>query len=511
MVVSTEQRPGRPGPSTRKDGRLRAFAREARSWPTILLVLICLFAGIPLTIALVPDQELEILGQHISVGARAPDGSVSGPAQLVQVGNTELDIDRLDVVGPLRPKLAMGPVQRNDDAAKVLNPDTTVAAQNQAVESLRNGFTDWYLWGALGVVGVALAAAALVGCFRMLAILRRESRAGREHVTVAEVWQRCAGAIGRMTAVAVVASVVAWGACGALAYRGTMSGLATISSVSDLVGSVHVSPAPVGPPVFGYSGAVIGDSRAARVGGPPVASPTADDTACQRSADSLAAELTMLVPDRVLNLACPSATIAQGLRGTQQRGALQVPAQLGLLKQVQGLQFVVVAIGPNDIGWSDFLKYCYGLPTCDDALTTGEFDYRMAAFDRDYAALLQDLNELPGKPQVIVMTSYGAFPAATDPACPDARGPLSTAGLTQDKIDLLTARNDQLNDVLTGGAEKYGFGVARPDLTGLCSTGGDGLGPDLQGLDDAFPFHPTAVGSLRMAAAVARLVVEPEG
>jgi hypothetical protein len=35
-------------------------------------------------------------------------------------------------------------------------------------------------------------------------------------------------------------------------------------------------------------------------------------------------------------------------------------------------------------------------------------------------------------------------------------------------------------------------------------------GPDLQGLDVAFPFHPTAVGSRRMAAAVARLVVEPE-
>ncbi len=35
---------------------------------------------------------------------------------------------------------------------------------------------------------------------------------------------------------------------------------------------------------------------------------------------------------------------------------------------VRGLDFVVVAIGPNDIGWSDFLQYCYGVEDCADAL-----------------------------------------------------------------------------------------------------------------------------------------------
>ncbi len=63
--------------------------------------------------------------------------------------------------------------------------------------------------------------------------------------------------------------------------------------------------------------------------------------------------------------------------------------------------------------------------------------------------------------------------------------------------------------MLTAGAEKYGFAVARPELGLLCADGGDGLGPDLQGLSDPFPFHPTGIGSLRMASAVVRLVAPP--
>ena len=505
MVVTTERtRPIAGGP-----GRWRALAREARSWPTVLMLALCLLVGLPLTIALTPDQDLQILGQHIAVGARTPDLSVEGPARLVQIGNTRLDIPRLQVVGPLRPQLTMGPVQRNDAAASVLDPERTAAATGQAVEQLRTGFVNWYLLGTLGVIGTALAAAALVGCLRVLAILRREKAS--EHVTVADVWHRCVGTIGRMSLLAVTVSLVAWGACGALAYTGTMHGLAQIRSLSDLVGGTKVTPAPVGPTVFGFEGAVIGDSRVARVGGPPVADPQGDDVACERSADSLAAELATMVPGAVRNLACPSATIAQGLRGPQQRGGVEVPAQVALLKQMQGLRYVVVAIGPNDVGWSDLIRYCYGVPTCDDNLTRGEFEYRMAAFDQDYAALLQDLAELPGAPQVIVMTSYDAFPRDTDPACPDARGPDYAVGLTQDKIDLLTDRNDQLNAVLRTGAEKYGFAVADPRLRLLCTSGTDGMDPDLQGLTARYAFHPTAVGSLRMAATVSRLVAPEDG
>ncbi|MBA2307764.1 MAG: hypothetical protein H0W01_00300, partial [Pseudonocardiales bacterium] len=86
-----------------------------------------------------------------SVGARAPSWSISGPAQLVQVGNTELDISRLEVHGPLRPQLTMGPVLRNDAAAAVLDPATSARAQQDAVTTVGDGFLRWYVWGAIGL------------------------------------------------------------------------------------------------------------------------------------------------------------------------------------------------------------------------------------------------------------------------------------------------------------------------------------------------------------------------
>ncbi|GAA3082200.1 hypothetical protein GCM10010464_52900 [Pseudonocardia yunnanensis] len=477
--------------------------RELRSWPTLLLVLFCLGVGIPTAVALTPAQDLEVFGQHIEVGARPPQLSVAGPARLVQVGNTALDVDRLRVYGPLRPQLTMGPVQRNAAAAAVFDPGAAPKAGEAAISTVTKGFVTWYVFGGLGLVAFTLTAAAGAAGVRTLVVLRRQSRETGGHAPLPEIVAYCLRAARRMTAIAVVASVVAWGVSGVLAYGGAVQGLRGVSSLAQLVGAYHLSPDPVGPPVGGFEGAVIGDSRAVRVGGPSLPGGTADDTACERSTDSLAAEIGHLTSANVLNLACPSATVTTGLRGPQQRGDRLVPAQIGVLKQVRDLRFVVVAIGPNDVGWTDFLRYCYGVADCSDQLTQGEFDYRMAAFDRVYGDLLIDLNDLPGRPQIIVMTSYGAFPPDAD--CSDTRAE-GYPGLDAGKIGLLTDRNEQLNAVLETGAQKYGFAVARPELGLLCEDGVDGLGPDLQGMADPFPFHPTGVGSLRMASSVVRLI-----
>jgi hypothetical protein len=228
-----------------------------------------------------------------------------------------------------------------------------------------------------------------------------------------------------------------------------------------------------------------------------------------------------------------------------------------VLKQVQGLRFVAVSIGPNDVGWSDLVTYCYAVENCADNLSRGEFDYRLAAFDRDYGTLLAELSALPGQPQVVVVTSYDALPDAPDPACADLRGPAGAAGLSTAEVELIDSRTAELNAILVAGARKYGFGVARPHLTPLCAPattasggplpaaaapdtlapdtaarGGTAptaptpdpqvpvgprapagtVGPDLQGLGDAFPFHPTGAGSLRTAASVARLIAPgPDG
>src|SRR5205823_3310035 len=151
----------------------------------------------------------------------------------------------------------------------------------------------------LGILIFALAVSALVGCGRMLVVLRRESRLGGDPTaTIAALWGRLSGAIKRMGVLAAAVSLVAWGVSGVLAYSGTTRGLENVSSLSELVGATRVTPSPVGPEIYGYAGAVIGDSRAARVGGPPVADPTAVDSACERSADSLGAELGLIQPSR---------------------------------------------------------------------------------------------------------------------------------------------------------------------------------------------------------------------
>lgn len=506
---NTESRALNAESSPNRSGRPpKAVRRELRSWPTVALVLFCILLGIPATIVLTPDQELTVAGQHLSVGARTPSLSLSGPAQLVQIGNTELDIAPLQVYGPLRPRLTLGPVQRSAAAAAALDPATSKEVGTVARSTIGQGFVRWYAWATLGLLAFTLAATAVAAYVRMLVTLRQQSRALHVPLNVADIWHQSTGQIFGMTIVAVVAAMLAWGAAGVLAYNGAVHGLQNVRSLADLVGTYHLSPSAVGPPVRGYTGAVIGDSRASRVGGPLVAEPSEDDKACARSSDSLAGEIGSQLSTRVLNLACPGASIARGLRGPQVQGGREVPSQIGRLKQVEGLKFVVVVIGPNDLYWADFLRYCYGVTNCQDNLTQGEFNYRLAAFDRDYGDLLQDLNDLPSRPQVIIVESYDVF--KPDAKCRDTEGPPeASGGLNPANISLLISRNSELNDVLSSGAKKYTFDVASPVLQTLCQPSHDQLGPDLQGLADSHPFHPTGIGMIRMASSVVR-VVKPD-
>lgn len=485
------------GPPARIRRRVRSAAvlREIRSVPTLLLVVVCLVVGMPLAILLTPDQQVTVAGQQMSIGARTPSLSASGPAQLVQLGNTEFDVGALRVYGPLRPRLTLGPVRHGATLDADAGTPSTVATAMAA------GFLRWYGWATVVLLAFTLATTAVFGCVRMLSTLRRLDTGERERPAVA-LWQRSARQLSGSAAVAVTATMLAWATAGALAYDGAADGLHKIRSLSDLVGAYQLSPPPVGPVVRGFAGAVIGDSRAARLGGPPMAGAGEDDIACGRSADSLAVEIGNVTGTKVRNLACSGASIANGLRGPQAQGGRQLPPQVGLLKQIQDLRYVVVVVGPNDLYWGDFLRYCYGVVDCGDNLSQGEFALRLAAFDREYGLLLHDLNELPGTPRVVVMASYDVFDTEAD--CPDAKGPDGVPGPSPPNLRLLADMNRQLNEVLAVGADKYGFSVATPRLSTLCQPG-----HDLQGLRDSHPFHPTAIGSVRMAAAAAQ-VIGPE-
>jgi hypothetical protein len=513
QMPEPEQRPepGEPveligtAPPTAGERRSRATTlREARSWPTLVLTLFCLLVGLPVVMLLTPQQELTIVGQHIAVGAREPSLSLSGPAQLVQIGNTRLDISPVRIWGPLRPQVTLGPVTRNAAAAAALDPNSGGRTEADAVSTLAWGFARWYGWATVGLLAFTVAATAVAAYLRILATLRRHSRTGDRALTAADLWHRGAGQIRAMLTVAVVVTMLGWAVSGALAYSGTTRGLGNVTSLSQVVGTYYLAPFPEGPPVSGYAGAVIGDSRVSRLGGPLVVDPTPEDSACLRSTDSLAAEIGSQLGERVLNLACPGASIQAGLRGPQVQGGQELPAQVGLLKQVQGLRYVVVAIGPNDLSWTDLLRYCYAVADCQDLLTQGEYEYRLAAFDRAYGDLLHDLNDLPDNPQIIIMTSYDVF--KPDANCADSRGPAQAAGLTPGNIALLAHRNAELNKVLTTGAEKYEFTVASPRLTTLCQASSDELGPDIQGIDDPYPFHPTGIGTVRLASSAVRVI-----
>lgn len=495
--------------STKGWPRSSAILREARSWATLALVLLCLVAGIPSTVLLTPAQSVTVAGQSLALSARPVTVSFAGPAQLVQVGNTHLDITPLEVFGPLRPRLTLGPVQRNAAAAAALDPKTRGTLGSDATHAIGFGFARWYVLATIGLIAFVLLASAAFAYGRIALTLRRHSRPAIEALTVQQLRQRTAGLMRGMSIIALIVTLAAWFGSGVLAYRGAVRGLQNTHSLADLVGASYSPPPPIGPPVRGYVGAVIGDSRASRVGGPPLAKPTPDDTACARSSDSLAVEIGNLRGEPVLNLACSGASIANGLRGPQAVGGRVVQPQVGLLKQVQGLKYVVVVIGPNDLYWADFLRYCYGVADCSDKLSAGEFSYRLAQFDRDYGNLLEDLNDLPDRPQIVIVTSYDVFNPGAN--CVDTKGPVGTPGLSAANINLLADRNAALNSVLTTGAEKYKFDIARPRLNPLCASADDALGPDIQGLSSSNPFHPTGIGEIRLASSVVQVIKPDHG
>jgi len=126
-------------PSPAPAPRTKAL-REARSWPTVVVAVLCLLVGVPAAIVLTPQQPITVAGQHMAVAARVPTPTLSGPAQLVQIGNTHLDIAPFQIWGPLRPQLTLGPVSRNAAAAAALDPKTSGQTEADALSTLEWGF-----------------------------------------------------------------------------------------------------------------------------------------------------------------------------------------------------------------------------------------------------------------------------------------------------------------------------------------------------------------------------------
>jgi len=491
-----------------------SFADWRRRRPAVwagrlALVLAVALAAMTLALAVTPKAGVSVFGQRVQVGAVPPSPGLglSGPGQADLFGEGIVEtIQHFD--GPIRPLIVWQRFNRNDDAAAFIQSGsdgghrTVSTGSHEVGRQLAAGWTRYFGW--------LVALAGLLGGGLYLVTAGVVALVGRDH-------HRSRGAHLGLLGASVAAALVMTLGFTALTVRTAVHQLGSITSLSDLVGTTNLAPVPaaIGPKRADTDVVVIGDSTAAGIGNTPIQTPTRDDIACQRSADTYAASLQSIAGVSVLNLACSSATVTNGLLGPQPAAGTSLPPQVGVLRSVQSAKVVVVSIGANDVGWSDFLRYCYGLPRCDDEASDRLFQSRLDAFKIQYAQLLQQLSDLPTHPQVIVTKYYDPLGSKYD--CRALQDPQAEAGgppgygfgpdrgkdnqdaKVKQKIRPLRVELARMNAVLEQGAQGFGFAVVQPRFDGheLCTEQ-----PWVQGMRDPAPFHPTAAGELAISAAI---------
>ena len=355
-----------------------------------------------------------------------------------------------------------------------------------------------------------MAIAGLLGGVLYLVTAGAVALVGRDH-------RRSRAAPPGLLGASVAAALVMTLGFTALTVRTAVHQLGSVTSLSDLVGTANLAPVPaaVGPKRVDTDVVVIGDSTAAGIGNTPLRSRPGQDIACQRSADAYATSLQSIAGVSVLNLACSSATSPTACSARSRRPGPTLPPQVGVLRSVQSAKVVVVSIGANDVGWSDFLRYCYGLPRCDDEASNKLFQSRLDAFKIQYAQLLQQLSDLPTHPQVIVTKYYDPLGLAlrlSRPAGPAGRGRRPARLRVRPRPGQgRPGRQDQAEDrpaAGRAGPDERGPRAGRPGLRlrgraaqfdghELCTDQ-----PWVQGMRDPAPFHPTAAGELAITAAI---------
>ena len=466
-------------------------------------------AAMVLALLVTPPVSVSAFGQTVEVGAVKPSFvlGISGPGQADLFGEGTIETVQ-HFNGPIRPLIVWQRFNRNDEASQFIQSSSSggrrvvQTGSAQVGDALASGWTSYFrqllviaglLGGALYLLGVGVLA---------LRHGHGHTPQSRRHYAT-------------MLAGSVVASVAVTAAFVALTAVSAANQLGAVRSLSDLTGTAKVAQVPLvaGPARTNIDAVVIGDSTAAGIGNAPLPNPTPQDTACRRSADAYAEVLQSSSRFRVLNLACSSATIADGLLGRQTTGSAVLPAQVGVLQSIVSNSVVLVSIGANDVGWSDFMRYCYGLPRCDDQASQRLFESRLDTFRLQYAQLLQQLSALPQHPKVIVTGYYDPFgdsfgcPALRDPHAPTVLSPGYGFGADPgqdnqkqkitEKIEPLRSHLALLNDILTKGAAAFGYVTVVPSFAGHALCGDQAW---VQGLSERYPFHPNAAGELAIAA-----------
>lgn len=447
---------------------------------------LALFAGIAAASVLfaasvTPSKSIDALGQHFTIDAVTPDWSLSGHGQITVNTGTPQTFYLLPTryYGPVRVHLTVNAPFQGSDLLNQAAIDHKLPPE--AASRFEAGFRDWLVNFALITLGTGLALSAGAA---FVFLLFRNSR------------RKAAGLFVVRSFAATTLNLIV---VAVLFVTGSQT-IAGATSLDALVGhsTLHLSPPPLGPKLKGYDAVSIGDSRASTQGGGDLKKPSKEDSDCRRSSNSLAAQISRLQDWRVLNLACTSATITEGLMGPQSRGGVDLIPQISRVKQMTDIKAVFVTIGPNDLWWSRAIGLCYVADVCNDNLTTPQYEALLEKFKWNYHDLLVELQGLANGPDgshpaIVINGSYDVVTPGQN--CP------ATKGLSAEKVSMLTQRNGDLNQALQEGAGLFGFRFVKPKLKTLCDDLSDSPGPDIQGPTDHDAFHPTPTGVMVMATA----------
>lgn len=432
----------------------------------MLTFLVITAGSIWLALRVTPLQTVSAAGQTAQVGATLPNASIEGPGELDLFG--EVMATRPQFTGPIRPRLALEHITIDPQVVRMLRNDGSQKVELTLSQQLAAGWERYFVWETLIAVGFAAIPLVAVAAVRKKPAL----------------WKMLAGGL------AVVCVVNIGGIV--LTASGTPKELRSVKTLDDLVGVDPLTePAPVGTSQPGVQAVVIGDSTAAGWGLPWGPNPSDEDKACGRSPDAYANDLAAANGWNVLNLACGSATILNGLVGPQvlYNGQIAAP-QFPRAEAASHAKLIIVSVGADDLSWSVMTRLCAATAVCNDKVSSAYFNQLLGSFTRNYYELLSDLVRLPWHPAVLVNEYYSPFGSSI--------GCLRRWGMTPAKEKVLLARLHQLNTVLAQGAALFGFGVADPRYTGheLCTND-----PYVQGPTDPAPLHPNAAGELAIALA----------
>jgi len=395
-----------------------------------------------------------------------PNASIKGPGELDLFG--QVMATRPEFTGPIRPRLALQHITIDPQVVQMLRSDGPEKVRLTLSQQLASGWERYFVFQTLIAVGFAA-----IPLIAVAAVRKRPA-----------IWKMLAAGV------AVVCVVNVGGIV--LTASGTPKVLRSVKTLDDLVGVDPLTePAPVGRPQPGVQAVVIGDSTAAGWGLPWGTNPSEADKACGRSQDAYAADLAAANNWHVLNLACGSATILNGLLGPEvlYNGEI-APPQLPQAEAATRAKLVIVSVGADDLSWSVMTRLCAATTVCNDKVSSAYFGQLLGKFTRNYYELLSELVKLPGHPAVLVNEYYSPFGSSI--------GCLRLYGMTPAKEKVLLSRLRQLNTVLAQGAALFGFGVASPQFKGheLCTPD-----PYVQGPGDPAPLHPNAAGELAIALA----------